>query len=104
MNIKIKNNIKVTTNIVFKKQKGGIACMNLNNVDIKEFGKGLLQNEKLSNFANEFIKELGKYLEAKIGKEGINMSIENKYSDYWKYQNFIEDNVSARNRTFKIWE
>ena len=33
--------------------KGEIACMNLNNLDIKTFGKELFQNEKLANFANE---------------------------------------------------
>lgn len=76
--------------------------MNLNNLDIKTFGKELFQNEKLANFANEFMQELEKYLQNKTGKEERNMEIDNKYSDYWKYQNFIEDNVSARNRTFKI--
>lgn len=78
--------------------------MNLNNLDIRAFGKELFQNEKLANFANEFIKELGNYLENKIEKEERNMKMENKYSNYWKYQNFMEDNVSARNRTFKIWK
>lgn len=78
--------------------------MNLNNLDIRAFGKELFQNEKLTNFANEFIKELGNYLENKIEKEERNMKMENKYSNYWKYQNFMEDNVSARNRTFKIWK
>ena len=82
--------------------KGEIACMNLNNLDIKTFGKELFQNEKLANFENEFMQELEKYLQNKTGKEERNMEIDNKYSDYWKYQNFIEDNVSARNRTFKI--
>lgn len=91
--INIKNNME-----------GEIACMNLNNLDIRAFGKELFQNEKLANFANEFIKELGNYLENKIEKEERNMKMENKYSNYWKYQNFMEDNVSARNRTFKIWK
>lgn len=78
--------------------------MNLNSLNIKQIGKDLLQSKTISNFTNEFIKELGEYLENKSGKEEISMNIENKYSNYWKYQNFIEDGVSARNRNFKIWK
>jgi hypothetical protein len=66
--------------------------MNLGDFNIKNLGKDLLENKVLSNFVNEFINELKKYLE-----KGGNMNImsQNKYSNYWNYQNFMEDNVAA---------
>ena len=43
---------------------------------------------KKSNFVSEFVKELQNSFD--------NTKIVDKYSSYWKYQNFIEDNVAAK--------
>ena len=43
---------------------------------------------KKSNFVSEFVKELQNSFD--------NTKIVDKYSSYWKYQNFIEDNVVAK--------
>lgn len=70
--------------------------MNLGDLNIKDLGRELLESKALSNFVNEFINELKGYLEKGENKNIMNVSKENKYSNYWKYQNFIEDSVSAR--------
>ena len=69
--------------------------MNLGNFNMKNLGKDLLQSKVVSNFVNEFINELKEYLEKKDNKNVINVNKENKYSNYWDYQNFMEDNVAA---------
>ena len=69
--------------------------MNLGDFNIKNLGKDLLENKTLSNFANSFINELKDYLEKGDNINNMNL-VNNKYSNYWKYQNFMEDSVSAR--------
>ena len=63
--------------------------------DFKNLGKDLLENKNLSNFVNSFINELKDYLEKGDNINNMNL-VNNKYSNYWKYQNFMEDSVSAR--------
>lgn len=69
--------------------------MNLGDFNIKNLGKDLLQSKVLSDFVNNFINELKDYLEKGDNKNIMNVNKESKYSNYWDYQNFIEDNVSA---------
>lgn len=69
--------------------------MNLGDFNIKNLGKDLLQSKVLSDFVNNFINELKDYLEKGDNKNIMNFNKESKYSNYWDYQNFIEDNVSA---------
>lgn len=69
--------------------------MNLEDFSIKNIGKDLLESKGLANFVNNFINELKEYLEKDKGQNMINLNIENKYKNYWQYQNFIEDNVAA---------
>lgn len=69
--------------------------MNLGDFNIKNLGKDLLQSKVLSDFVNNFINELKDYLEKGDNKNIMNVVNKNKYSNYWDYQNFIEDNVSA---------
>lgn len=69
--------------------------MNLGDFNIKNLGKDLLQSKVLSDFVNNFINELKDYLEKGDNKNIMNINKESKYSNYWDYQNFIEDNVSA---------
>jgi len=58
-----------------------------------EIFNNLINNVKESNFVQNFISELTNFLENNSKLNEINQL--NKYSDYWKYQNFIEDNVAA---------
>lgn len=53
--------------------------------------KNLANEIKESNLVQNFIKEISNYIE----KNSELKLEENKYSDYWDYQNFIEDNVAA---------
>lgn len=69
--------------------------MNLGDFNIKNLGKDLLSSKVLSDFVNNFINELKDYLEKGDNKNIMNVNKESKYSNYWDYQNFIEDNVSA---------
>lgn len=69
--------------------------MNLRDFNIKNLGKDLLQSKALSDFINNFINELKDYLEKGDNKNIMNVNKESKYGNYWDYQNFIEDNVSA---------
>ncbi len=69
--------------------------MNLGDFNIKNLGKDLLESKALSNFVNEFINELKGYLEKGNNINIMNVVNKNKYSNYWEYQNFMEDNVSA---------
>lgn len=69
--------------------------MNLSDFNIKNLGKDLLQSKVLSDFVNNFINELKDHLEKGDNKNIMNVNKESKYSNYWDYQNFIEDNVSA---------
>lgn len=69
--------------------------MNLSDFNIKNLGKELLSSKVLSNFINEFMEELKEYLEKGDDRNSMNVVNQNKYSNYWDYQNFIEDNVSA---------
>ena len=69
--------------------------MNLGDFSIKNLGKDLFESKGLSNFVNEFINELKEYLEKGENKNMINIKNEDKYSNYWDYQNFMEDNVAA---------
>lgn len=57
--------------------------------------KNLIENKSLSNFINSFISELRENLEKRNSQKVINNVYNNKYINYWKYQNFIEDSVSA---------
>ena len=60
-------------------------------MDLEILGN-LINNVKESDFVQNFIKELSKFLE----NNNSNMINENnKYSKYWDYQNFMEDNVAA---------
>ena len=70
--------------------------MNLGDFNIKSLGKDLIQSKVVSDFVNNFINELKDYLEKGDNKNMITVVKENKYSNYWKYQNFMEDSVSAR--------
>ena len=69
--------------------------MNLSDFNIKNLGKDLLENKAISDFVNEFINELKGYFEKGYNRNNMNVVNQNKYSDYWEYQNFMEDNVSA---------
>lgn len=69
--------------------------MNLEDFSLKNLGKDLLESKGLVNFVNNFINELKEYLEKDKGQNMINLNVENKYSNYWQYQNFMEDNVAA---------
>ena len=69
--------------------------MNLGDFNIKNLGKDLLQSKVLSDFVNNFINELKDYLEKGDNKNIMNVNKESKYSNYWDYQNFMEDNVAA---------
>lgn len=53
--------------------------------------KNLVNEIKESNLVQNFINELSNYIE----KNSELKLAENKYSDYWDYQNFMEDNVAA---------
>lgn len=53
-----------------------------------EFINKLVNNLKQSEFVQDFINELSNFLEN--NKNSIT-----KYSKYWKYQNFMEDNVAS---------
>ena len=70
--------------------------MNLGDFNIKSLGKDLIQSKVVSDFVNNFINELKDYLEKGDNKNMITVVKENKYSNYWEYQNFMEDSVSAR--------
>ena len=60
-------------------------------MDLEILGN-LINNVKESDFVQNFMKELSKFLES----NNSNMINENnKYSKYWDYQNFMEDNVAA---------
>ena len=65
--------------------------MNLGDFNIKNLEKNLIENKTLSNFISNFINELRENLEKDNNRKIIN----NKYVNYWDYQNFIEDGVSA---------
>ena len=69
--------------------------MNLGDFNIKNLGKNLLESKTLSNFVNEFINELRGYLEKGNNRNIMKVVNQNKYNNYWEYQNFMEDNVSA---------
>ena len=69
--------------------------MNLGDFNIKNLGKNLIESKALSNFVNEFINELKGYLEKGNNRNITKIVNQNKYSNYWEYQNFMEDNVSA---------
>lgn len=69
--------------------------MNLGDFNIKNLGKDLIESKALSNFVNEFINELKGYFEKGNNRNIMNVVNQNKYSNYWEYQNFMEDNVSA---------
>lgn len=58
-----------------------------------EIFNGLINNIKKSDFMQNFIKELGNFLENNNSSNIVNET--NKYSNYWNYQNFMEDNVAA---------
>ena len=70
--------------------------MNLGDFDIKNLGKDFLTSNTLSSFVNNFINELKDYLEKGDNKNNMNVFNQNKYSNYWNYQKFIEDSVSAK--------
>lgn len=70
--------------------------MNLGDFNIKNLGKDLLQSKVLSDFVSNFINELKDYLEKGDDRNIMNLTNQNKYNNYWKYQNFMEDNVSAK--------
>lgn len=67
----------------------------LNDFDIKNLGKDLPEETTLFDFVNKFISELKEYFENNGNKNVIDTNKENKYSKYWDYQNFMEDNVAA---------
>lgn len=58
-----------------------------------EIFNNLINNVKESDFIQDFVKELTKFLEKNNENNMLNES--NKYSKYWDYQNFMEDNVAA---------
>lgn len=58
-----------------------------------EIFNNLINNVKESDFVQNFMKELNDFLENNCKLNEINQS--SKYSEYWDYQNFMEDNVAA---------
>ena len=68
---------------------------NINNLNIKR--RDLQENKANSDFTNNFINELKEYLEKaeNVNRKNINRN-NNRYSNYWEYQNFMEDNVAAK--------
>ena len=67
--------------------------MNLEDFNVQKIGNNLSKNKSLSNFANSLINELKEYLENGKSQNLVNIS---KYSEYWKAQRFIEDNVASK--------
>ena len=61
-------------------------------MDLEILGN-LINNVKESDFVQNFMKELSKFLENNNNSNMINGT--NKYSNYWDYQNFMEDIVAA---------
>ena len=61
--------------------------MNLGDFSIKNLGKDLLQSKVLSDFVSNFIDELKDYLEKGDGRNIMSLANQNKYNNYWKYQN-----------------
>lgn len=53
----------------------------------------LINHAKESSFVQNFINELSNFMSNNTRINGNNKST--KYSDYWKYQKFIEDNISS---------
>ena len=68
--------------------------MNLSDFNLKNLGKELLENNVLSNLVSNFINELKNYLDENKNTNIINNQ-ENKYADYWTYENIMEDGVAA---------
>lgn len=58
-----------------------------------EFFNNLINNVKESDFMQNFINELTNFIENNSELNMTNQST--KYSNYWDYQNFMEDNVAA---------
>ena len=69
--------------------------MNLSDFSIKSLGKDLLEGKIFSNFVNEFMAELKEFLEKGDNRKNMDVEHQNKYSNYWQYQNFMEDKVAA---------
>ncbi len=69
--------------------------MNLEDFCLKDIDKDLLESKRLADFVNNFINELNECLEKDKGQNRTNLNKENKYNNYWQYQNFMEDNVAA---------
>ena len=58
-----------------------------------EIFNNVINSVKESEFVQSFMKELSKFLEKNNNSNMINET--NKYSKYWEYQNFMEENVAA---------
>ena len=58
-----------------------------------EIFNNLINNVKESDFVQNFMKELSNFIDNNCNLNEINQST--KYSKYWDYQNFMEDNVAA---------
>lgn len=54
-----------------------------------EFFNDIINNIKESDFVQNFLKELSNLIENNVNSQA------SKYSDYWDYQKFMEDNVAA---------
>lgn len=58
-----------------------------------EIFNNLINNVRESDFVQKFMKELSNFIENNCKLNEINQPT--KYSKYWDYQNFMEDNVAA---------
>ena len=54
-----------------------------------EFFNDIINNIKESDYVQNFLKELSNLIENNVNSQA------SKYSDYWDYQKFMEDNVAA---------
>lgn len=63
------------------------------NLDFFKELENNLRNTEVKDIIDKFVNELSDFLQKNSKNNLINES--NKYSEYWSYQNFMEDNVAA---------
>lgn len=63
------------------------------NLDLFKELENNFRNTEVKNIIDKFINELSDFLKNNSKENLINET--NKYSEYWGYQNFMEDNVAA---------
>ena len=64
------------------------------NLDFFKDLENNFRNSEVKEIIDKFINELSNFIENNSKTNIVNET--NKYSEYWKYQNFMEDNVSSK--------